>query len=207
MAWRDDRGRHDRGPAGPTLQGHPGCRAVLSGSQGRTAFNRRSGEPQLRRVPFGNGRRLPAPAPERRECIDISRRDLNRVADAAGHLSPQAEVAEQPSFFTLSKRKGLPHLSRRVMWLNQQRVGSTALSTRFDPEDLRELIGVYHHAVADTVGRRQPLGRFAQHHEHLFGPRTKGPVPPQPGRAEVNLVGTRSSGAGNTAQTQHQHWS
>ncbi|MBV8132565.1 MAG: AAA family ATPase, partial [Alphaproteobacteria bacterium] len=32
-------------------------------------------------------------------------------------------------------------------------VGSTALSTRFDPEDLRELIGAYHRAVADTVGR------------------------------------------------------
>ena len=32
-------------------------------------------------------------------------------------------------------------------------VGSTALSTRFDPEDLREVIGTYHRAVADTVGR------------------------------------------------------
>ena len=32
-------------------------------------------------------------------------------------------------------------------------VGSTALSTRFDPEDLRELIGPYHRCVADTVGR------------------------------------------------------
>jgi class 3 adenylate cyclase/predicted ATPase len=32
-------------------------------------------------------------------------------------------------------------------------VGSTALSMRFDPEDLRELIGEYHRAVADTVGR------------------------------------------------------
>jgi class 3 adenylate cyclase len=32
-------------------------------------------------------------------------------------------------------------------------VGATALSTRFDPEDLRELIGGYHRAVADTVGR------------------------------------------------------
>jgi class 3 adenylate cyclase len=31
-------------------------------------------------------------------------------------------------------------------------VGSTALSTRFDPEDLRELIGGYHRTVADTVG-------------------------------------------------------
>ncbi len=38
-----------------------------------------------------------------------------------------------------------------VMFCNL--VGSTALSTRFDPEDLRELIGNYHRAVADTVGR------------------------------------------------------
>ena len=32
-------------------------------------------------------------------------------------------------------------------------VGSTPLSTRYDPEDLRELIGAYHGAVAETVGR------------------------------------------------------
>jgi len=32
-------------------------------------------------------------------------------------------------------------------------VGSTALSTRHDPEDLRELIGPYHRCVAETVGR------------------------------------------------------
>jgi class 3 adenylate cyclase len=31
-------------------------------------------------------------------------------------------------------------------------VGSTALSTRFDPEDLREVIAAYHHAVANAVG-------------------------------------------------------
>src|SRR5436190_1832596 len=30
-------------------------------------------------------------------------------------------------------------------------VGSTALSTRFDPEDLREIIAAYHGAVAKTV--------------------------------------------------------
>jgi class 3 adenylate cyclase len=32
-------------------------------------------------------------------------------------------------------------------------VGSTPLSTRFDPEDLREIVGAYHRCVADTVGR------------------------------------------------------
>ncbi|MGC2201069.1 MAG: AAA family ATPase, partial [Stellaceae bacterium] len=32
-------------------------------------------------------------------------------------------------------------------------VGSTALSTRFDPEDLREIIAAYHRAVADIIAR------------------------------------------------------
>jgi class 3 adenylate cyclase len=27
------------------------------------------------------------------------------------------------------------------------------LSTRYDPEDLREIVGAYHHCVADTVAR------------------------------------------------------
>jgi class 3 adenylate cyclase/predicted ATPase len=32
-------------------------------------------------------------------------------------------------------------------------VGSTPLATRFDPEDLREIVGAYHRCVTDTVGR------------------------------------------------------
>jgi class 3 adenylate cyclase len=32
-------------------------------------------------------------------------------------------------------------------------VGSTPLATRFDPEDLREIVGAYHRCVADTVAR------------------------------------------------------
>jgi class 3 adenylate cyclase/tetratricopeptide (TPR) repeat protein len=32
-------------------------------------------------------------------------------------------------------------------------VGSTPLSARYDPEDLREIVGTYHRCVADTVGR------------------------------------------------------
>ena len=31
-------------------------------------------------------------------------------------------------------------------------VGSTALSTQFDPEDLRDLISAYHHVVTETIG-------------------------------------------------------
>jgi class 3 adenylate cyclase len=32
-------------------------------------------------------------------------------------------------------------------------VGSTPLAARYDPEDLREVIGAYHRCVADTVAR------------------------------------------------------
>ena len=32
-------------------------------------------------------------------------------------------------------------------------VGSTPLSTRYDPEDLREIVGAYHRCVSDTVAR------------------------------------------------------
>jgi class 3 adenylate cyclase len=32
-------------------------------------------------------------------------------------------------------------------------VGSTALSTQLDPEDLRSVIGTYHKCVAETVAR------------------------------------------------------
>ncbi len=32
-------------------------------------------------------------------------------------------------------------------------VGSTALATRLDPEDLREIVGAYHRAVTDTIAR------------------------------------------------------
>jgi class 3 adenylate cyclase len=31
--------------------------------------------------------------------------------------------------------------------------GSTPLPTRFDPEDLREIVGAYHPCVTDTVAR------------------------------------------------------
>ena len=32
-------------------------------------------------------------------------------------------------------------------------VGSTPLSTRFDPEDLRKIVGAYHRCIAGTVAR------------------------------------------------------
>jgi class 3 adenylate cyclase/predicted ATPase len=52
-----------------------------------------------------------------------------------------------------AERRQLAEAERRqltVMFCDL--VGSTALSARLDPEDLREVIGAYHRAVADVVG-------------------------------------------------------
>jgi class 3 adenylate cyclase/predicted ATPase len=65
-------------------------------------------------------------------------------ADAPG---PVAETA--PAAATTSREAERRQLT--VMFCDL--VGSTPLSTRFDPEDLREIIGAYHRCVADTVGR------------------------------------------------------
>jgi class 3 adenylate cyclase len=42
---------------------------------------------------------------------------------------------------------------RQLTMLFCDLVGSTALASRLDLEDLREIIGVYHRCVADPVAR------------------------------------------------------
>jgi len=64
--------------------------------------------------------------------------------------------AETPAPVTAAPRDAPPQADaerRQLTVMFCDLVGSTSLSTRFDPEDLRELIGDYHRAVADTVGR------------------------------------------------------
>ncbi len=76
------------------------------------------------------------------------RRTLLAAIAALGAAPPQA-AAEAASAAEASGAAERRQLS--VMFCDL--VGSTALSTRFDPEDLREVIGAYHRAVAATIGR------------------------------------------------------
>jgi class 3 adenylate cyclase/tetratricopeptide (TPR) repeat protein len=71
-----------------------------------------------------------------------------KLLEAIAILSEAARpgAAEPPSAADEAERR---HLT--VMFCDL--VGSTALSGRFDPEDLREVIGPYHRCVADTVAR------------------------------------------------------
>jgi class 3 adenylate cyclase len=82
-------------------------------------------------------------------AIAALRRDAQRpIADAAPAAAVTSGEAER----------------RQLTVMFCDLVGSTPLSARYDPEDLREIVGDYHRCVADTVGRfagfcRQVYGR------------------------------------------------
>src|SRR5215472_11814946 len=82
------------------------------------------------------------------------RRKLLEAITAMRVGAPPSPVAEQPS--------GAPGLAagasseaerRQLMVMFCDLVGSTALSARLDPEDLRAVIGAYHRCVAKVIGR------------------------------------------------------
>ncbi len=73
-----------------------------------------------------------------------------RLMDAIAALGTDLPAAIEPA--RSGEAPAAPDAERRqltVMFCDL--VGSTSLSTRFDPEDLRELIGAYHRAVAGVV--------------------------------------------------------
>lgn len=79
--------------------------------------------------------------------IGDRRRLLDAIValDATAPASPVTPAAPAAPASAEAERRQLT-----VMFCDL--VGSTALSTRHDPEDLRELIGDYHRAVAEAVG-------------------------------------------------------
>jgi class 3 adenylate cyclase len=78
-----------------------------------------------------------------------------KLLAAIAALGTEPPTGAQSATSAISASIAAPTIAERrqltVMFCDL--VGSTALSTRHDPEDLRELIGDYHRAVADTVGR------------------------------------------------------
>src|SRR6516225_6652345 len=68
-----------------------------------------------------------------------------RLLDAIAALGSKAPASPEAPVRAEAERRQLT-----VMFCDL--VGSTPLSTRLDPEDLREVIAAYHHAVAEVVG-------------------------------------------------------
>ena len=74
------------------------------------------------------------------------RKILRAIADLEPGKSAPAIAAAPPARSDFAER-------RQVTVMFSDLVGSTALSARMDPEDLREVISAYQTCVADTVGR------------------------------------------------------
>ena len=71
-------------------------------------------------------------------------------ADQGGN-APSADAATTSSAPSISPEDRAERRQVTVMFCDL--VGSTALSTRMDPEDLREVISAYQKSVAETVRR------------------------------------------------------
>ena len=83
----------------------------------------------------------------RRKLLDA----IAALRTDAGAKAPSTDVANTSSAPTISLED---HAERRqITVMFSDLVGSTALSARMDPEDLRELISAYHKCVAEAVRR------------------------------------------------------
>src|SRR5215469_14748013 len=92
----------------------------------------------------------------------LTDQDLEKIGVLLGHrrkmlaaiaeLSGAAPVMPQPASPPEEKRRHDAE-RRQLTVMFTDLVGSTALSTKLDPEDLRSVIGAYHKCVAETVAR------------------------------------------------------
>ena len=92
---------------------------------------------------------------------DLTDQDLKELGVSLGHrrkmlraIAELAGAAPTTPEATLAQPKPQETAERRqVTVMFSDLVGSTALSARMDPEDLREVISAYQKCVAETVGR------------------------------------------------------
>jgi len=89
---------------------------------------------------------------------DLTETDLEMLGVLLGHrklmLRAIAALREPPQPVTdLAPGRADTAERRQLTVMFCDLVGSTPLAARYDPEDLRELIGAYHRCVADAVAR------------------------------------------------------
>jgi class 3 adenylate cyclase len=81
------------------------------------------------------------------------RRKLLEAIAALRESAPPSPAAEKPSEVPGPAAAPSFEAERRQLMMFCDLVGSTALSRRLDPEDLREVIGAYHRCVENVVAR------------------------------------------------------
>jgi class 3 adenylate cyclase/predicted ATPase len=78
------------------------------------------------------------------------RKILRAIAELKGDVLPPSQTGAKPAPRESAERRQLT-----VMFCDL--VGSSALSARLDPEDLRAVIGAYHACIADVIGRAEGI--------------------------------------------------
>jgi class 3 adenylate cyclase len=91
---------------------------------------------------------------------ELTDQDFDRLGVSLGHrrrmLQAIRELSASPTEAVTKPRASAPEdraERRQVTVMFSDLVGSTAVSTRMDPEDLREVISAYQRCVAETVQR------------------------------------------------------
>ena len=84
--------------------------------------------------------------------LGVSLRHRLKILAAIKELSPPTPTTPQPAAPMEAKPQDVAE-RRQVTVMFSDLVGSTALSARMDPEDLREVISAYQKCVAETVQR------------------------------------------------------
>ena len=104
---------------------------------------------------------------------ELTAEDLRDIGvDLVGHrrklLAAISALRSNAPSDTVASAPGGERRQLTVMFCDL--VGSTALSVRRDPEDLRDLIGAYHQAVAEVVDAFRGLCRalYGRRHPDLF---------------------------------------
>ena len=85
------------------------------------------------------------------EKLDVALGDRKRLLKAIASFGPAQMVAEPSPSPTPSSTDAAERRQLTVMFCDL--VGSTAISTRLDPEDMREVIAAYQKCVSETVRR------------------------------------------------------
>src|SRR5947209_804828 len=76
------------------------------------------------------------------------RKMLRAIAEMRGEIHPAAQMGAKPG-----PREGAERRQLTVMFCDL--VGSSALSARLDPEDLRAVIGAYHACIAEIITKNE----------------------------------------------------
>jgi class 3 adenylate cyclase len=87
------------------------------------------------------------------EFVGHRRKLLDAIARLRAEASSPCAAAPTPTPAPGSAPSGSSAERRQLTVMFCDLVGSTALASRLDPEDLREVIGAYHKCVAETIAR------------------------------------------------------